>query len=480
MIEPQPTQSSTNYSEETELLILGMMIHSSSALSTCIDALDEEDIYLTSNRLIFRSLKSLSQKDCSVDEHIVIEDLRTKGLLSDVGGIGFIKSLHIYSQCYSSLNEYIKIIKNSSTGRKLNRIASDLYIRSLKADEDSSDLLEDAQGQLFKISQGAYSNAGISLPEMIDGKRSESNKSFMQELEDKQAQFILNGGKDIPFDGVHSGFLDLDQILMGFGNSHLVIVAARPAMGKTAFALSIAERVTLNQGKPVGIFSLEMTADELTMRMICSHANVEKSKLMLGSVTNQELKKVSDSTKLLSTSQLIIDDQSRIRMGDLRIRARRMKERHGIGLLIIDYLQLISGSASYRGDETRQTEVAEISRSMKILAKELNIPIICLAQLSRKVEERADKKPMVSDLRESGALEQDADVVLLLSRAEVYDKYNKPGTAQMIVAKNRHGPTGEVNFAYLKEYARFENMTKNHSSEDDSYIIRHSRGGTYD
>jgi replicative DNA helicase len=336
-----------------------------------------------------------------------------------------------------------------------------LYLKSLKSNQNGEELLEEVQSKLFKVSQGAYSNAGMLIGDIIKGKHSESKKSFIEELEERQNRFRETGGKDVPFDGVKTGFLDLDKLLIGLGNSHLVILAARPAMGKTAFALSIAEKVSIQSNVPVGMFSLEMTADELVTRMICSSAQIEKSKVATGNLSGDEYQKTYVAVQNLSKAQIIIDDQSRIRMGDLRVRARRMKERYNIGVLIIDYLQLISGSSSYRGDETRQTEVAEISRSMKILAKELKIPILCLAQLSRKVEERADKKPIASDLRESGALEQDADVVLLLSRPEVYDAYNKPGLAQVIIGKNRHGPIGEVDLTYLKQFARFENLSKN-------------------
>src|SRR5690606_19822182 len=344
-----------------------------------------------------------------------------------------------------------------------------MYLKSMKPNQSGYELLEDAQSKLFKVSQGSFSNAGMLLKDILDGKHSESKKSFIEELQERQQRFIQSGGEDAPFEGVKSGFIDLDKLLMGFGNSHLVILAARPAVGKTAFALNIAERVSIENNTPVGIFSLEMTADELVMRLICSNARISKDKISTGNLAGDEFQKTYVASKNLEGAQIIIDDQSHLRMGDLRVRARRMKERYNIGILIIDYLQLIAGSNSFRGDENRQTQVAEISRNMKLLAKDLKIPVLCLAQLYRKVEERTEKKPIVSDLRESGALEQDADVVLLLSRPEVYDPYTKPGLAQVIVGKNRHGPTGEVNLAYVKECARFENIAREKEEISDSY-----------
>jgi len=462
-------RASDLHSEETENLILGMMIHSVDALNTCVDALEEEDIYLVPNRLIFRALKGFWKRDQAVDEHVLIEELKAHSVLDKAGGIGFIKSLHIYSHCSATLPEYIAIVKNLSTLRRIGRIGSELYLKSMKPNQSGFELLEDAQAKLFRVSQGSSDNAGKLIKDIIQGKYSESKKSFMEEVQERQQRFIQSGGEDVPFDGVRSGFVDLDKLLLGFGNSHLVILAARPAVGKTAFALNIAERVSVENKIPVGIFSLEMTSDELVMRMICSNARINKDKLTTGNLAGNEFQETYVAAKNLEGAQIIIDDQSHLRMGDLRVRARRMKERYNIGILIIDYLQLIAGSDSFRGDENRQTQVAEISRNMKLLAKELKIPVLCLAQLSRKVEERTEKKPIVSDLRESGALEQDADVVLLLSRPEVYAPGDRPGLAQVIVGKNRHGPTGEVNLAYVKECARFENIAREKEEISDSY-----------
>lgn len=452
-------QNESPHSLESEALILGMMINSIDALNLSVDSLQAMDLYPTSHQLIFEALKSFHDEDRPVDEHLLTEHLKSKSKLSSVGGIGYIKTLNMYSQCYSNLEECIRLVKNYSVLRRLSYVGSDLYAKCMKSDQDSDLLVEEIQKKIFQISQGMNSKCGLLLSDILSGKSSKSGKSFIEEVQERQRIFIETKGKGVPFDGVKTGFIDMDNMIGGFGNSHLIILAARPAMGKTALALAIAERVSLSQSIPVGIFSLEMHSEELVSRMVCSHAKVEKSKIVSGNLTGFDFQLINKSSHDLDKARVIIDDQSKMKIADLRVRARRMKESNNIGLLIIDYLQLISGSDSYRSGENRQVEVAEISRTLKILAKELHIPILCLAQLNRKVEERPDKRPIISDLRESGSLEQDSDVIILLSRAEVYDKYTKPGMAQLCIAKNRHGPTGDIQLIYLKEYARFENYS---------------------
>lgn len=444
---------------ESEVLVLGMMLNSLDALNLSVDALEGSDFYTQANQLIFGALKSFLEKDRAVDEHLLIEELKANDLLERVGGVGYIKYLNVYSECYSNVQECIKIIKDYSTLRRLSSLGSDLHVRSMQTGQDPVVLIEEIQKKIFQVSQGINAKSGVLIKDILSGKSSRSGKSFIEEVEERQRLFIETKGLGVPFDGVRTGFLDLDKIIGGFGNSHLIIVAARPGMGKTALALAIAEDVSLNQNIGVGLFSLEMHSDELVGRMISSHAKIEKSKVTTGNLSGSEFQCLYVSSQKLNKINVVIDDQSKMRIGDLRVRARRMKEAHSIGILIIDYLQLISGSNSYKADESRQVEVAEISRNLKILAKELHIPIVCLAQLNRKVEDRADKKPVISDLRESGSLEQDADCIILLSRADMYDQYTKPGLAQLNVAKNRHGPVGDFQLCYLKQYARFENYT---------------------
>lgn len=248
-----------------------------------------------------------------------------------------------------------------------------------------------------------------------------------------------------------------------------MILAARPAMGKTALAINIAENVCFKNNIPVGVFSLEMSAEQLIHRIVCSQAEVESDKIKTGSLDGQEFQRIVTVVSEMQKHVLVIDDQAGLKVTDLRARARRMKESYGIGLLVIDYLQLISGSGSNRNSDSRQNEISEISRMLKNLARELNIPIICLSQLSRKVEERPGHRPVMSDLRESGSIEQDSDIVMFLLRREYYDPHDKPGMAELIVAKNRHGAIGTVNLTFRKEYAQFANYThvKYENSERD-------------
>ena len=248
-------------------------------------------------------------------------------------------------------------------------------------------------------------------------------------------------------------------MINGLGNSNLIILAARPAMGKTIMAMNIAENIALKGHKPVGIFSLEMTAEQLLQRLVCSLAEVETTKLDTGSLNGVEYQSVVSAVKDLQKQTIVIDDQPGIKITDLRARARRMKEAYDIQVLIVDYLQLLSGSNTTRNSDNRQSEISEISRLLKNLARELNIPVICLSQLSRKVEERTGHRPMMSDLRESGSIEQDADVVIFMLRRDYYDPMDKPGMAELIVAKNRHGSIGSVNLSFRKEFVKFLNYS---------------------
>ena len=280
---------------------------------------------------------------------------------------------------------------------------------------------------------------------------------YLKELELRQEKFKQRGPEDIGITGIPTHFIDLDKMINGLGASNLIILAARPAMGKTALALNIAENVAFKNNLPVGIFSLEMTAEQLLHRMICSQAEVESDKIRMGSLSGIEYQRVNATVKSMVKATMLIDDQPGLKITDLRARARRMKESYDIQLLIVDYLQLLTGSDFSRGAENRQNEISEISRMMKTLARELNIPIICLSQLSRKVEERTGHRPMMSDLRESGSIEQDSDLVIFLLRREYYDPYDKPGETEVIVAKNRHGGVGSVHLTYRKELAQFAN-----------------------
>jgi len=303
---------------------------------------------------------------------------------------------------------------------------------------------------------------------LLSGIESESQLPYLKELQERQEKFRELGEDALAFTGIPTHFLDLDKLIDGFAPSNLIIIAGRPAMGKTAFVLNVAENVCFKSKLPVGIFSLEMSAEQLLHRMICSQANVQSDKIRTGSLTGVEYQGIVQTVKMMQEHTMIIDDQPGINISDLRARARRMKEVYDIQLLAIDYLQLLSGSSGSYGSENRQSEIAEISRMLKNLARELNIPIVCPSQLSRKVEERTGHRPMMSDLRESGSIEQDADVIIFLLRRDYYDPYDKPGLAEIIVGKNRHGKIGSVELSFRKDYAQFANYIPETSGEDDN------------
>jgi len=443
-------------SKESEMMVLGCMLTSINSLNIGADSLDEGDFYYTEHKIIFQILKNAYKSDKPADLHLVCEELKRQDQLKAVGGAGYVTSLAQFAGTSAYTEEYVKVVKNQSILRRMIYASQNIEKSALQAPEDVYGCLDDAQKMFYEISQQANSNSGKLVSDILKGSKSANNLSFLNTLEQRQEKFALLGPEASKITGVSTGFVDLDKMINGLGNSNLIILACRPAMGKTALSLNIAQHVS--KKIPVGIFSLEMSAEQLVHRMVCSHAEVESSKILTGSLNGKEFQHIVESVKEIQNHVMIIDDQAGLKVTDLRARARRMKESHNIGLLIIDYLQLLSGSNT-KGQENRQQEISEISRMLKNLARELDIPIICCSQLSRKVEERAGHRPVMSDLRESGSIEQDSDVVMFLYRREYYDPNDKPGMAELIVSKNRHGPVGNVNLTYRKELAKFANYT---------------------
>ncbi|MBI3508535.1 MAG: AAA family ATPase, partial [Chlamydiia bacterium] len=320
--------------------------------------------------------------------------------------------------------------------------------------------------QFFQISQDNQHAPGLAIKDLLSGLKAESQLPFLKELQERQQKYKERGPNDLGITGIPTHFLDIDKMLNGFNNSNLMILAARPAMGKSAIALNFAENLCFKNNIPTAIFSLEMSASQLLHRLISSQAEVESEKILNGSLSGNEYQRIVSTVNMMQKHTLIIDDQSGLKITDLRARARRLKEAYNIGFIVIDYLQLVAGSGNMRSQENRQNEIAEISRMLKNLARELNIPILCAAQLSRKVEERQGHRPMMSDLRESGSIEADADIIMMLFRRDYYDKYDKPGLAELIVAKNRHGPVGDITLTFRKEVGQFANYTPVHSQPE--------------
>lgn len=447
------------HSKESEMMVLGCMLTSINSLNIAADALDDSDFYFVEHKIIFQALKTAYKKDKPADIHLIAEDLKRQDKLSTVGGLGYLTTLAQYAGTSAFIEEYAELILNKSILRKMISAAQVIEKSSLEEPQDVQVALDDAQQLFFQISQSANPAAGVLLQDIFSGVKSESRIPYLKELQERQEKFQQKGPEDAGISGVPTHFVDLDKMINGLTNSNLMILAARPAMGKTSLAINIAENICFKSKIPVGIFSLEMSAEQLVHRIICSQAEVESDKIKTGALNGAEFQRIVSCVSDIQKYPMIIDDQAGLKITDLRARARRMKETYGIGFLVIDYLQLISGSGSNRTQENRQNEISEISRMLKNLARELNIPILCLSQLSRKVEERQGHRPMMSDLRESGSIEQDSDIVMFLLRREYYDPNDKPGMAELIIAKNRHGGVGNVNLTFRKEFAQFANYT---------------------
>ena len=445
-------------------MVLGCMMTSINSLNVAADLLDESDFYFTEHKIVFSVLKAAFFQDKPADVHLVAEELRRQDRLKAVGGIPYLTTLAQFAGTSAYIDEYAELVKDKAILRRMIHAAQEVEKRALKEPDDVSQALDEAQSMFFSISQSANPLAGKLLKEILSGTKSENQVPFLKDLEKRQERFREFGPEKGSITGIPTGFYDLDKMINGLNKSNLMILAARPAMGKTALAINIAENVCFHQGVPVGIFSLEMSADQLVHRIVCSQSEVMSDKIKTGALNGEEFQRIVESVNRMQNHTLIIDDQAGLKITDLRARARRMRESYGIEFLVIDYLQLLSGSGANKSQENRQMEISEISRMLKTLARELNIPILCLSQLSRRVEERQGHRPQMSDLRESGSIEQDADIVMFLLRREYYDPHDKPGQGELIIGKNRHGAIGIVNMAYRKEIAQFVNLTGSESS----------------
>lgn len=454
-------------SKESEMMVLGCMLTSVNGLNIAADVLDDSDFYYTEHKIVFQVLKAAYMQDKPADVHLVCEELKRQDRLKSVGGAAYVATLAQYAGTSAYVEEYVAIVRDKAILRSMIHAAQSVEKKALNDPEDVFNTLDEAQQLFFQISQAATPSNGKLISEILTGVKSETNSPFLKDLQERQERYQVMGPEETGVTGVVSHFKDLDKMLNGLNNSNLMILAARPAMGKTAFALNVAENVCFKNNMPVGVFSLEMSAEQLVHRIICSQSEVQSDKIKSGNINGVEFQRIVGAVNQMQKHVMIIDDQPGLKITDLRARARRMKEVYGIGFLVIDYLQLIAGSGS-RMMENRQNEISEISRMLKNLARELNIPVLCLSQLSRKVEERPGHRPMMSDLRESGSIEQDSDIVMFMLRREYYDPMDKPGMAEIIVAKNRHGGIGTVNLTYRKEIVQFADYTP----------IRPDHGGT--
>ncbi len=444
-------------SKEAEKLVLGMMFASVNALNAAADALHPEDFYFKEHQIVFHVLQEAYRNDRPIDIHLVSEELKRREQLKEVGGIVALSEIAQYAGTSAHIEEYAGIVKDKAVLRRMIATANEMEKKAQQEPPDVISFLDECQAKLYTISQEKSTKDGFLVRDILSGVRSSTKLPFLKELQERQEEFLTKGPNEALFTGLPSQFLDLDKMINGLCPAQLIILAARPSMGKTAFAINVAQNVAFRAKEAVGIFSLEMNAEELLHRVVCSESEVESEKIKTGSLTGGEYQRIVAAVNEMQKHCVIIDDQPGLRISDLRTRARRMKEMYNIKLLVVDYLQLLSGPKANYNSDNRQNEISEISRMLKNLARELNIPIICLSQLSRKVEERQGHRPMLSDLRESGSIEQDADIVMFLFRREYYNPQDKPGTAELIIAKNRHGKVGDVQLVYKKSLALFQN-----------------------
>jgi len=458
------------HSKESEMMVLGSMLTNIDSLNIAANALTDSDFYFSEHKIVFSALKDAYLQDKPADVHLIAEELKRRDQLENVGGVGFLTTLAQYAGTAAYIEEYTELVHNKALLRRMILAAQEVEKNALGDPSDVTNTLDEAQKKFYDIGQSASGKDGVTIRQLITGEKSEAKISYLEDLQKRQEAYQNRDPDDSGIAGISTHFIDLDKMIGGLNPSNLMIIAGRPAMGKTAFAINVAENICFKNGMPVGIFSLEMTAEQILHRIICCQSEVESDKIKNGSLSGEEYQRVVGVVNAIGEHTMVIDDQPGLKITDLRARARRMREVYGIELLVIDYLQLLSGSGSVRSQENRQNEISEISRMLKNLARELNIPVICASQLSRKVDERQGHRPLMSDLRESGSIEQDSDIVMFLLRREYYDPYDKPGHAELIVGKNRHGGVGSVNLTFRKEIGQFANyapITNQDQPEDD-------------
>jgi replicative DNA helicase len=430
---------------EAEESLLGAMLLSRDAIAAAMEICKPEDFYKGSHGHIFSAITSLFSQGEPADWVTVTEELRRRGLLESIGDPSVFVSLQANTPSIGNAEYYAKIIEELALLRRLVSVAGEITELGYSLPEDVSEVLDRAESLVFEVAQRRVSDSMTPLRDLLG--------EGLDHLERLYAQ-----GESIT--GLATGYTDLDEHLSGLQPSNLVVVGARPAMGKTAFALGMVAHAGIKLNKPVLLFSLEMSHMELTQRLLCAEARVDANRMRTGKLLESDWAKVGNAISRMSEAPIFIDDNPNLTVMDIRARARRLKSReHGLGLVVVDYLQLMTGRNSA---ENRQVEVSEISRGLKILARELEVPVVALSQLSRGLEQRQDKRPMLADLRESGSIEQDSDVVMFIYRDEIYnpDSADTQGTAEIIVAKHRNGPTGTKRLAFIGNHARFDNMAR--------------------
>lgn len=431
------------YSEEAEMAVVGSVLLDNHAFHLATEYVSPETFYKKAHREIFTAMANLSQKGEAVDAITLSEELKRMGVFQSVGGVGYITAIMDKVHSAANVEYYAKLVLEKYILRRLITVSNEIASNCYAAEKEARAILDKAESAIFEISERGIRQGFMPVGEAV-------KKTFEKIERFREDRTLVSG--------VPSPFYELNSYTSGFQNADLVIVAGRPSMGKTSFALNVAQYLAIKEKIPVGVFSLEMSCEQLVMRLLCSEARVNFHRMRTGYMKDAEYSELAVVAQYLSEAPIYIDDSASLTTMELRSKARRLKSERNIGCLIVDYLQLITVTERA---ENRQQEISIISGNLKALAKELDIPVIALSQLSRAVEARGkDKRPMLSDLRESGSIEQDADVVLMLYRPEVYEgeESERAGTAEIIIAKQRNGPTGTVKLAFIKECTRFENL----------------------
>jgi replicative DNA helicase len=430
---------------DVEMSVLGAMLLEKEAVSRTLEIIDETSFYKPAHQEIFKAIVSLFEKNEAADSITVVEELRRMGKLDAVGGPLYISDLTMRVTSSANVEYHSKIVLEKALLRNLITASSEITSRAFNEQDDALDLLDEAENKIFQISEKRMKKSFVPMKEAVF--------STMELLESIH-------GAHSGVTGVPSGFTALDNMTGGFQNSDLIIVAARPSMGKTAFVLSLSRNAAIDHNKSIGFFSLEMSSQQLVLRLICAEARVDAHSVRTGRLPEEQWRHLSTRIGKLYNAKIFIDDTPALSILELRAKARRLKAEHNVSMIVIDYLQLMQGPKNV---QSREQEISMISRSLKALAKELNIPVIALSQLNRAVETTADKRPTLANLRESGAIEQDADVVLFIHRPEKYNIMEEAGKstqgiAEIIIGKQRNGPTGDVELTFINQYARFENL----------------------
>jgi replicative DNA helicase len=431
------------HSAESERAILGAIILDNGMVNQAIELLRPEDFYIRANQFVFRAMISLSERGAEINPILLGEELRREGVLEQTGGLAYVSELTYGLPHFTNLAHYGKIVHDKSLLRQLVKVSNKITSEALEEEDEASHILDHAEQMIFALAD----------------ERTRQGFAHVKPIADQLLEKVQEmSGRTTVITGLATGFKELDEMTSGLQPADLIIVAARPSMGKTSLALTLAQNAAVIAGAVVGVFSLEMSKESLVMRMLCSEGRVDAHRFRGGYLHREEWARLAGALGTLADTKIYIDDTPGISVLEMRAKARRLAaEQKRLDLIVVDYLQLMSGSS--RRIESRQQEVSLISRELKGLAKELNVPLVALSQLSRAPEARSDHRPQLSELRESGSIEQDADLVSFIFREEQYNRTEEnAGMAELIIAKQRNGPTGTVKLAFLKEFTRFENM----------------------